>query len=71
MPDPIDMIIPMLRELSAEVGAHREETRESFKILENRMRSLEEAQTSFRHALTADTLLSKLVTGNSRSALNC
>jgi hypothetical protein len=63
MADPIDMIVPMLRELRAEVGAHRGETRESFKVLEGRMRALQEAQTSFRHALTADTLLSKLVTG--------
>ena len=63
MAEPADMIVPMLREMRAEISAFRGETRERFDILERRFKSLEDAQASFKHALTADTLLSRLVTG--------
>ena len=63
MADPADMIIPLLREMRAENAALHEHTREMIKALDRRLGAVDEAQTNYRHALTADTLLSKLVTG--------
>lgn len=56
MAEPTDMIMPILREKRSEAEQrHRE-------VLE-RLDKLEQGQVSFKHALTADTLMSKLVTG--------
>ena len=56
MADPADMIIPSLREMRAKIGALREHMDARFDLLES-------AQKNFKHALTADTLMSKLITG--------
>ena len=56
MTDPVDMIIPLLREMRTENAARHE-------VLEKRLGAIESAIGTFRQALTADTLLSKLVTG--------
>lgn len=56
MADMIDIIPTMLREMRAEI-------KEGFAGVNRRLEALEAAQKSFRHALTADSLLSKLVTG--------
>ena len=63
MADPVDMIVPLLREMRAETAASDEQTRALIKGLEKRMGAVEETLKSVRQALTADTLLSKLVTG--------
>jgi hypothetical protein len=63
MAEPADMIVPMLREMRAENAALHEQTRELIAALDKRFGAVETAQTSYRAALTADTLLSKLVTG--------
>jgi polyhydroxyalkanoate synthesis regulator phasin len=63
MADPADMIVPLLREMRAENAALHQETRELIKALDRRLGAVEDAQHSYRQALTADTLLSKLVTG--------
>ncbi len=63
MADPVDMIVPMLREMRTEISAFRGETMERFDIMERRFKALEDAPTSFKQALTADSLLSRLVTG--------
>jgi len=63
MADPIDTIIPPLREMRTENAALHEQTRELIKTLDKRLGAVESAQGSYRQALTADTLLSKLVTG--------
>jgi hypothetical protein len=63
MADPGDMIMPMLREMRAENAALHAETRESFTIVGQRLDKLEATLNGFRQALTADSLLSKLVTG--------
>lgn len=54
--EPVDMIMPMLREI-------RGEMRQRFDAIDERLDRLELGQKNFRNALTADTLLSKLVTG--------
>jgi len=63
MADPVDMIVPLLREMRAENAASDEQTRALIRGLDKRVGAVEETLKSFRQALTADTLLSKLVTG--------
>ena len=63
MTDPADMIVPLLREMRAENLTQHEQTRAMISALDKRLGGVEEAQKSYRQALTADTLLSKLVTG--------
>lgn len=63
MNDPADMIVPLLREMRAENLAQHEQTRALVLALDKRLGAVEETQRSFRQALTADSLLSKLVTG--------
>ncbi len=63
MSEPADMILPMLRQLREEILTSRGESRTQFETLERRLQSLEAAQVSFKQALSADSLLSKLVTG--------
>ena len=63
MADPVDMIVPLLREMRAENASLHEQTRGLIRALEVRFGRPEEAQNSYRQALTADSLLSKLVTG--------
>ena len=63
MADTVDIIIPTLREMRAENAALHEQTRELVRALERRLGAIEQSQISYRQALTADSLLSKLVTG--------
>ena len=56
MAESVDMIVPLLREM-------RQETSPGFSAVEQRLEKLEATLNSFRQALTADSLLSKLVTG--------
>ena len=63
MTDPEDMIVPLLREMRAENLAQHEQTRALVMMPDKRLGGVEDAQKSFRQAATADTLLSKLVTG--------
>jgi hypothetical protein len=57
MSEPKDMIVPMLREMREEMRAFRDETAE-------RLEKIEAAQKSFRNAMTADTMMSKIVIGD-------
>jgi hypothetical protein len=63
MTDPADMIVPLLREMRAENLPQHEQTRAMVAALDKRMGRAEDAQGSSRQAMTADTLLSKLLTG--------
>jgi hypothetical protein len=57
------MIVPLLREMRAENATLHQQTRALIEALDRRLGRVEEAQTSYRQALTADTLMSKLLTG--------
>ncbi len=57
MADSIDMILPVLCEMRAENASR-------FDDLAARLEKLEAAQVSLRHALSADSLFSRLVTGD-------
>jgi hypothetical protein len=64
MAEPTDLILPMLPEMRAENAALHEQTRTMIAALDRRLGVVEKRQDSFRSALTADSLLSKLVTGD-------
>jgi len=63
MAEPADMIVPLLREMRAENATLHQQTRSLIEALERREGKIEETQVSYRQALSADSLLSKLVTG--------
>ena len=63
MADPVDMIVPMLRERRADNAALHEQTRVILAALDKRRGGVESAQASFKQALIADTLMSGLLTG--------
>jgi hypothetical protein len=61
--EPADMIVPLLREMRAENKAGFDQVDVRFGIVERRLGKIEETLVSYRQALTADSLLSKLLTG--------
>jgi hypothetical protein len=63
MAEPDDMILPLLPEMRAENASLHERTRVMLAEIDKRLGSVETAQVSYRQALSADTLMSKLVTG--------
>jgi hypothetical protein len=63
MAEPEDMILPLLREMRQEIAGRFDHVDGRFDIIDRRLTALEAAQGSFKHALTADTLMSKLLTG--------
>ena len=56
MAEPEDMIVPLLREMRAEINSR-------FDRVDARLDAVEKAQNTFRQAMMGDTLFSKLVTG--------
>ena len=63
MADPVDMIVPLCGRWAPRTRGCTSQTRGLIGTLERRLGGIEEAQHSHRQALTADFLLSKLVTG--------
>lgn len=55
--DTDDMVMPMLREMRTEI-------REEFSAIGAQLEKLESGQKTIRQALTADTMMSKFVTGD-------
>ena len=65
MAEPEDMIMPMLRTIRDEMKTRFDGVDARLEKIEQRLAKIESAQHPFKHALTADTLMSKLVTGES------
>jgi hypothetical protein len=63
MADPVDMIVPMLRDLRSENAELHGQTRALVSALEKPVGAVEETLKSVRQAQTADTLLGRLLTG--------
>jgi hypothetical protein len=63
MAEPSDMIVPLQREMREEIAARFDGVDGRLDIFNRRLATLEAAQVSFKQALSADSLLSKLVTG--------
>jgi hypothetical protein len=61
--EPADMIVPLLREMRAENKAGFDQVDARFGVVERRLGKIEETLVSYRQALAADSLLSKLLTG--------
>ena len=59
-----DMIIPMLREIRSEISDFRSSTEKRFDKIEKRFDGIETSQKNFKNALTADTMMGKLVVGD-------
>jgi hypothetical protein len=58
--EPVDMIMPMLREIRSEMRDMRGEIGE----IKQQLHKLDVGQKSIRNALTADTMMSKFITGD-------
>lgn len=63
MAEPTDLIVPMLRELRGDMLSNFQKLDARMDVLEAKMNKLSGQQRSYREALSADTLLSRLVTG--------
>jgi hypothetical protein len=57
MSEPKDMIVPMLRKIDADMNRR-------FDSVDKRLDRIEEKQKSYSQALSADSMMSKLVTGD-------
>ena len=57
MAEPKDMVVPLIKEMRAEMNIR-------FDGVDKRLDKLEAGQKSFRQALTADTMMSKFITGD-------
>jgi hypothetical protein len=65
MAEPQDMVVPLLREIQTQIADGRKEAMDRQRILIARLDRLESQQRYFSQALSADSLLGKLVTGES------
>lgn len=63
MAESVDVILPLLRDMRAETTATREENPALHRLSAGRLNKIGATLNGFRHALSADSLLSKLVTG--------
>ena len=63
MAEPADLILPLLREMRAESATNFATIENRLNKVENRLSKMDETLVTFRHALSADSLLSKIVTG--------
>ena len=63
MAETTDMILPMLREMRAEIAGRFDGVDARLDPVDRRLASFEAAQVSYRQAQTADMLLSRLLTG--------
>jgi hypothetical protein len=62
--DPEDMILPMLREMRGEMRERFSKVDEHLEEIRGRLDKLESGQKTIRQALTADTMMTKFVTGD-------
>lgn len=63
MSEPADMILPLLRDIRADIATSDKKADRRHELLLARLDKLEDQQRSYKQALSADSLLSKLVTG--------
>jgi tetrahydromethanopterin S-methyltransferase subunit G len=62
--EPENMIIPLLREMRGEIRERFSVLNDQFSEIKGRLDKLESGQKTIRQALTADTMMSKFVTGD-------
>ncbi len=64
MAEPKDLVLPILREIRADVREVRTEMNERFAVVDAKLEKIDARQKNFSNALTADTMMSKFVTGD-------
>lgn len=64
MTEPKDMIVPMLKEMRASIESRFDGVDKRFDKVEKRLDTIDVRQKSFNNALTADTMMSRFVTGD-------
>lgn len=64
MAEPSDLVLTILREMRLEIRDRFEEVDRRFNTVDKRLEDIEGAQKSYRQALSADSMMSKLVTGD-------
>ncbi len=62
--EPENMMLLLLREMRADIDRRFNEVRTDFDDVKQRLDKLESGQKTIRQALTADTMMSKFVTGD-------
>lgn len=62
--EPVDMIMPMLREMRSDLNARFDCVEQRLENVEQRLVKIEEAQQNVRKALLADTMMSRLIAGD-------
>jgi hypothetical protein len=62
--EPDNLVLLLLREMPAESAKLHAENLAEFRAIGQRLDRIENAQKSFRQALSADSLMSKLLTGD-------
>jgi hypothetical protein len=63
MAEPENMIIPLLQEMRADLGALQQRMDARFDKVEKRLDKMDESLVTFRHALSADSYFGNVVTG--------
>ena len=64
MAEPKDLVLPMLREIRAEMRERFDGVAERFDGVDTRLEKIDSRQKSFSNALTADTMMSKFMVGD-------
>ncbi|GJD60067.1 hypothetical protein [Methylobacterium frigidaeris] len=59
MADPQDMIVPLLREMRADVAASRDDTRAGFATINDRLDRLERRFDNLREAVNGESVLGR------------
>ena len=63
MAEPVDMILPILKEIRADIAALQRRMDDRFDAVDKRFDAVEKKQESFTRALSADSLMTRLLTG--------
>ncbi len=63
MAEPEDMIVPLLREMRAEIAASRAEVAAFRKETTERLAKLESGQRNLRSAMSGETILGRMLVG--------
>jgi hypothetical protein len=63
LPEPSDLVLPLLRDTCADNVDVHEQTHALIPVLDTKPGTMEEAHKNYRAPLTGDTLIARLLTG--------
>jgi archaellum component FlaC len=64
MTESTNLIVPILREMRAKIDEGQAENQKEFKNVKSRLDNIDQRQKGFSHALSADSLMSKMIIGD-------